>query len=311
MSTSIKNGSRKNINDRPHIFYDGYWIRYYAPPLETLSAKRDLLVMLTRRTFHHTEPGINTPGHKVESARLSFISEQDPAKKRVNAAMLAGALFNRATDIFTSIVDLESKGIAVNQDNNLMLECSACFEEALELGKQVRHPSGHEGVDELWGEPFKVFTHSIANYYDSRYVKISQTMRAIDDVAQRIVDTFESVPCFQATGGTVRDFARAARVETELMKSDPDFFKNWPEFVTLKEKIKAFEPEPQQGLSALARLQLQKGARLLGEGADLISYMAGVRVPMPKSKRYFLQSLEQFDLDCQGVGLRSGIKPPS
>ena len=110
MSISIKNGSRKNINDRPHIFYDGYWIRYYAPPLETLSAKRDLLVMLTRRTFHHTEPGINTPGHKVESARLSFISEQDPAKKRVNAAMLAGALFNRATDIFTSIVDLESKG---------------------------------------------------------------------------------------------------------------------------------------------------------------------------------------------------------
>ena len=90
--------------------------------------------MLTRRTFHHTEPGINTPGSKVESARLSFISEQDPAKKRVNAAMLAGALFNRATDIFTSIVDLESKGIAVNQDNNLMLECSACFEEALELG---------------------------------------------------------------------------------------------------------------------------------------------------------------------------------
>ena len=120
MNTSINNGSRKDINSRPHIYYDGYWIRYYAPPAETLSAKRDLLLMLTRRTFHHTEPGINTPGNKVETARSSYESERNPACKRVNAAMLAGALFNRATDIFTSIVSLESKGIEVSTDNELM-----------------------------------------------------------------------------------------------------------------------------------------------------------------------------------------------
>ena len=119
MSASIYNGSRKDINGRPHIYYDGYWIRYYAPPEETLAAKRDLLLSLTRRTFHHTEPGINTPGQKTEAARASYEAEQDPARKRVNAAMLAGALFNRATDIFTSIVDLESQGIAVHQDNEL------------------------------------------------------------------------------------------------------------------------------------------------------------------------------------------------
>lgn len=305
MSVSIKNGSRKDINGRPHIFYDGYWIRYYAPPPETLSAKRDLLMMLTRRTFHHTEPGINTPGRRVDSARERYEVEQDPAKKRVNAAMLAGALFNRATDIFTSIVDLESKGIAVSQDNELMQECSACFGEALELGKQVRHPSGHEGIDELWGEPFKVFTHSIASYYDSRYVKISQTMRAMDEIAERMVHIFGNMPSFHGIGTTIRDFARTARVECEMMKSDPDFFKNWPEFVTLKEQIKDFQPAPPAGVSALARAQLQRGCRLLAEGADLISYMAGVRVPMPKSKREFLDALEDFDVDCQGVGLRS------
>lgn len=305
MSASIKNGSRKDISGRPHIFYDGYWIRYYAPPPETLSAKRDLLMMLTRRTFHHTEPGINTPGSKTESARERFNAEQDPAKKRVNAAMLAGALFNRATDIFTSIVDLESKGIVVSQDNELMRECSACFEEALELGKQVRHPSGHEGVDELWGEPFKVFTHSIASYYDSRYIKISQTMRAIDEVADRMMQLFSTMPSFHGIGAIVRDFARSARVECEMMKSDTDFFRNWPEFVTLKEQIKAFEPVPPAGLSALARIQLQRGSRLLSDGADLVSYMAGVRVPMPKSKRELLDSLDDFEVDCQGVGLKS------
>ncbi|SVD44061.1 uncharacterized protein METZ01_LOCUS396915, partial [marine metagenome] len=94
MNTGITNGSRKEINGKPHIFYDGYWIRYYPPPDETLSAKRDLLLVLTRRTFHHTEPGINTPGNRVETARQAYESERAPERKRVNAAMLAGALFN-------------------------------------------------------------------------------------------------------------------------------------------------------------------------------------------------------------------------
>ncbi|MGE4659496.1 MAG: hypothetical protein AAEJ16_01775 [Arenicellales bacterium] len=305
MNANINNGSRKDINGRPHIFYDGYWIRYYAPPEETLASKRDLLMSLTRRTFHHTEPGINTPGSKTEAARTSYETEQDPARKRVNAAMLAGALFNRATDIFTSIVDLESEGIAVSQDNELMRECSACFEEALELGKQVRHPSGHEGIDELWGEPFNVFTHTIASYYASRYIKISQTMKAIDDIADRIETVYGRMPSFQGIGNIVREFARASRVECEMMKSDPDFFRNWPEFVTIKEQIKAFNPTPPAGISALARVQLQRGCLLLSDGADLISYMAGVRVPMPKSKREFLEHLNDFEVDCQGVGLRS------
>ena len=304
MSASIHNGSRKDINGRPHIYYDGYWIRYYAPPEETLAAKRDLLLSLTRRTFHHTEPGINTPGQKTEVARASYEAEQDPARKRVNAAMLAGALFNRATDIFTSIVDLESQGIEVHQDNELMRECSECFSEALELGKQVRHPSGHEGIDELWGEPFNVFTHTIASYYASRYIKISQTMKAIDDIAARIETVYERMPSFAGVGRIVREFARAARVECEMMKSDPDFFLNWPEFVTLKEQLKAFHPTPPAGISALARVQLQRGCRLLSDGTDLISYMAGVRVPMPKSKREFIEHLNGFDLDSQGVGLR-------
>ena len=65
----------------------------------------------------------------------------DPERKRVNAAMLAGALFNRATDLFTSIVDLGEQGIKVSENNELMRECSECFQEALNLGQQVKHIS--------------------------------------------------------------------------------------------------------------------------------------------------------------------------
>ena len=113
MNDRIQNGSRKEINGKPHIYYDGYWIRYYAPPEETLTNKKELLDMLTRRTFHHTEPGINTPSANLDVARSSWEEENSPTRKRVNAAMLAGALFNRAADIFSSIVDLEQNGIHI------------------------------------------------------------------------------------------------------------------------------------------------------------------------------------------------------
>ena len=104
-----ENGFIKEINGKVSVYYEGYWIRYYAPPEDTLEEKKILIESLTRRTFHHTEPGINTPGEKLELAREAYDRETDPRRKRTNGAMLAGALFNRATDIFTSIVELAAR----------------------------------------------------------------------------------------------------------------------------------------------------------------------------------------------------------
>ena len=298
MNSAIQNGSRKEIDGKPHIYYDGYWIRYYAPPKETLAAKKELLDMLTRRTFHHTEPGINTPSANLDIARSSCDTESDPNRKRVNAAMLAGALFNRAADIFSIIVDLEQNGIHIGDDNELMKECGACFQEALELGKQVRHPSGHEGVDELWGEPFKVFTHSLASYYESRYLKISQTMQAIDSTAQRMIQSFRPIRYFQGIENDLLEYARAAREESGIMKSDPDFFTSWPKFVAYGERIGEFHLEIPEDLSPLSRTHIMHGKGLLIDGRNLLSYMAGVRVPMPKSIRDYHCELDEYDRTC-------------
>lgn len=65
----IANGTIESFDDSPYIYYDGYWIRYYKPPEESLSAKKKLIDALTKRTFHHTEAGINTPGDRLEMAR--------------------------------------------------------------------------------------------------------------------------------------------------------------------------------------------------------------------------------------------------
>ena len=110
-------GTRRVIDTIEYAFYDGYWIRYYAPLQDTLANRKRLIDSLTRRAFHHTEAGINTPGSSLDLARQAYASETDAQRKRVNAAMLAGALFNRATDLFTAIVDLGELGVQVSHGN--------------------------------------------------------------------------------------------------------------------------------------------------------------------------------------------------
>jgi|GEM_PF-5818719 len=240
-SDTPSDGDIHDDNGTRRIFVDGFWIRYYEPPEETPANHRALIISLTRRAFHHTEAGINTPGRNLDAARRAHEQETDPDRKRVNAAMLAGALFNRATDIFTSVVDLDRRGVTLSREDGLMRECSACFSEAMELGKQVRHYSGEEGIDELWGEPCKAYTMSIANFYNQRYLKIAQTMRSIE--------------------ATV-DAMRAAFVD-------------------------------EANLQELAPL-LHFCLKLIRDGRNLISYMAGARVPMPVSSRNYHLTLERF-----------------
>jgi len=143
----LENGSRRMVDGAEYVFYNDYWVRYYEPLEESLASRKTLIDNLTRRAFHHTEPGINTPGERLDTARAFYNNQTDPALKRVNAAMLAGALFNRATDIFTAIVELEEKGVRISRDNELMRSCGDYFKEALELGMEVRHFSGEEGID--------------------------------------------------------------------------------------------------------------------------------------------------------------------
>ena len=288
------NGTRRCIGEKECIFYDGYWIRYYPPPEDGLAAKKQLIDQLTRRLFHHTEPGINTPGDRLEAARAAFERETDPRRKRVCGAMLAGALFNRATDIFTSIVDLAARGVETSPDNELMRACEECFVEALELGKTVRHYSGHEGIDELWGEPLKAFSMSMADCYESRYLKIAQTMRDIDRIAGALVDPFKGDERFRGLGPLVYALALAAKQETETMRTDPAIFDVWPEFVACAERLLDFRPAMPVPCDESGQRRIEDGLRLIREGRDLLTYLAGARVPMPKSTDEFLALCRRY-----------------
>lgn len=288
------NGALQTLNGKQCIYYDGYWIRYYAPPPESPAARKRLIDHLSRRLFHHTEPGINVPGGRLDEARAAYDAQSDPARKRVNAAMLAGALFNRASDIFRGILDLQAQGVAIDPENELMVRCAEYFQEALDLGTQVKHYSGHEGIDELWGEPFKVFTTPIEHFYESRYIKIAQAMADIDRVANALNEALACEPGFEAVVVLVRDFAQAAKDVSETIRRDPVLFELWPKFVATGEALATSSAALKSGTSTQQRQRAAEGERLAGDGKALLTYLCGARTSMPKSTREFVSACEAY-----------------
>ncbi len=297
MSNNPENGTRRIIADKECVFYDGYWIRYYPTPENTLANRKKLIDDMTRRTFHHTESGINTPGERLEEAREAYAQEHDPARKRVNGAMLAGALFNRASDIFNAIVDLEAKGVKVSPDNELMVRCGDYFKEALELGKLVKHYSGHEGIDELWGEPFKAFSQPLDQLFESRYRKIAQSMKDIDRISARMVNSFTNDTVFGAAVPYIRNYCRAAKQQIELIKQDRALFTVWPEFVASRELVESFFIHLPTPIDTEKKQHIDQGVKLITAGTQLITYLSGARVPMPKSTSEFLEQCRLYDLN--------------
>ena len=288
----MANGTVGKVNDLACVFYDGYWIRRYEVPTDEDAARRELIDGLTKRVFHHTEPGINTPGYKLKNARAAYDRETDPERKRVNAAMLAGALLNRGSDIFGMIFQLRQRGIEITEKNELLLECESCFLEALELGSQVRHYSGEEGLDELWGEPLKVFSTPIADYYESRYIKIAQTMAAIDDVTDKIAQVIRTNAAFDGAEQLLNAFSLAANHEIEIMKTDPAIFEIWPKFVATGNKLSRFEANI-SGSASNAEL-IKEGNDIIRAGKKLIEWIAFARVPMPTTTTNFLAKCDAY-----------------
>jgi hypothetical protein len=280
---SIEGGTRRVIDGVERIYHDGYWIRTYPAPRDTLAQKKLLIEALTRRLFNHTEYGLDVPGHRMEAARAAYEAEDDAAKKRVKGAMYAGSLFNRAADIFRHLVELERAGIEMAPSNELMRECGRCLQTAYGLCHLVLHRSGEEGIDELWGEPFRAFTVPIEDFYDCRYVKIAQSMRDIDRIADALAETVGAMPAFDGLAPRVRDFAAAARTKAETLRTDGDVFDVWADFVAAGERLIDFKPVLGESPDAAQLLAVDIAGRLIRSGRDLIFYIARARVSMPKS----------------------------
>ena len=297
-------GTRREINGQERVYYDGYWIKTYPAPVDTLDAKKRLIEALTRRLFNHTEHGLNIPGTRLAEARHTYENETDPAWRRVKAAMLAGALFNRATDIFRKLVELQGDGIEINSSDPLMRECGKCLLDAMELGRFVLHRNGDEGIDELWGEPFRAFSIPIEDFYESRYIKIGQAMRDIDRIAGTMTGIFAPIAAFSSLIPLIRDFAKAAKIKTETLRTDPSIFDVWTTLVTAGERLVYFDPQGASLSSIEQALQhgVADGLQLIRDGHDLIFDITRARTPMPKSTAEYIRRCESHR--------ETGMAPP-
>jgi hypothetical protein len=294
MAEPIENGTRREIDEKPRVYYDGYWIKCYQPPADSLDAKRRLIEALTRRLFNHVEHGINIPGIRLDEARDHYNSETDPERKRVKGAMLAGALFNRAADIFTKAVELQAVGVEIAPDDALMRQCGQYLTEALELGRLVRHRGGDECIEEMWGEPFKAFSIPVEDFYESRYIKIAQTMRDIDRIAGALIEALDGCGMFPDVEPRVSELARAAKIKCETLRTDPDIFEVWPAYVVAAERLQACDPKLPRHASRSQSRTAKKGRRLVRDGITLVTHIVRARVSMPKSTEELLRRCHRF-----------------
>ncbi|MDR2880649.1 MAG: DUF1987 domain-containing protein [Azoarcus sp.] len=290
----IPNGTLRIVDGIKRVYYDGYWIKAYDPPADSLRAKKVLIQATTRRLFNHVEHGINIPGKRLGETREAFEKEQAPSRKRVKGAMLAGALFNRASDIFSKLVELQEQGIEIDEDNALMRECGDCLQEALSLGRMVLHRSGEEGIDELWGEPFRAFSIPVEAFYESRYIKIAQTLRDIDRISDAMVLTFANDPLFSDAPTIIRRFTDEAKNKCETLRTDENIFDVWTGFVVASEQLGAYAPSmPAQPDAPLMR-HAADGIRLIKQGRALVTYLSRARVTMPRSTKDYLERCEDY-----------------
>lgn len=297
MPNEIQNGARREISGKPCVYYDGYWIKYYEPPKDSLAAKKLLIDALTHRLFNHVEHGINIPGYRLNEAREAYEAEQDPAKKRVKGAMLAGSLFNRAADIFRKLVELQEYGVQIDSDNSLMRECGNCLMEALEFGRSVNHINGDECIDELWGEPFKAFSIPVEDFYISRYIKMAQAMRDIDRICEAMIYAINVDNLFPDINWLVIKFGEAAKIKCETLRSDPVIFDVWSTFVASAEALVDIKPSLPEHPSDVLIHQCEEGQRVIEEGKTLLTHIARARVAMPKSTHEYLDRCNAYHSD--------------
>ena len=293
MGKAVSNGTIKTIDRQKRIYFDGHWIKHYPYP-DSLAYKKELIDRLTKRVFRHTEPGINTPGNRLEEVREAYNSCEDADQKRVLASMLAGALLNRGSDILTKVVELEEMGVTVKSNNELLRECGRCFMGALEYGKHIRPLHGSEELDELWGEPFKAFTMPIDQFLETRYIKMAHAMNDIDQVSKTLIELFGSNEIFDGVAEMISELAEAAKLAIETDKRDHDIIYIWPRLVAAADVLNDFEPVIPEGSAHRIRTMGRRGVLLIREGTELIVELANIRVPKPKSTEGLIGRCQAF-----------------
>ena len=124
-------------------------------------------------------------------------------------------------------------------------------------------------------------------------------MRDIDGLAGKMEACFATLPGFAPIGALLRELASAAKLESETMRSDPVIFRVWPRFVAAGEGVADFRPVLPEDTTPEQRRLADDALRLIAEGKKVIEYLAGARVPMPKTTANYHRRCDLFRATCE------------
>ena len=98
-------------------------------------------------------------------------------------------------------------------------------------------------------------------------------------------------------------FARAARIKTETLRTDPNIFDVWPQLVTAAERLANFAPNENAGSAGNLSdgHSISDGLQLIRAGRDLIFFITRARTPMPKSTNEYIERCRAY--------LETGLAP--
>ena len=91
------------------------------------------------------------------------------------------------------------------------------------------------------GRTLPGFSVPLEEFYEGRYIKIGQTKRDIDRIADAMVNTFARMRMFPDIGPIIR-IALAAKIKCETLRTDPDIFDAWGNFATAAERLVGSPP---------------------------------------------------------------------
>ena len=119
-------------------------------------------------------------------------------------------------------------------------------------------------------------------------------MRDIDRIAEAMIANFAHIRAFAQIEAPIRDFAQAARIKAETLRTDPDTFDVWARLVTAGERLANFTPLPAANPVDAPAHSLSDGLQLIRTGRDLVFYIARARTPMPKSTCDYIERCETY-----------------
>ena len=136
---------------------------------------------------------------------------------------------------------------------------------------------------------------SMADCYESRYAKIAQTMRDIDRIADALVEQIEGDERLRGAKPLV------ARVRSICEGGDGDDahgsgdLRRVARIRRMRRATARISPPAPVPSDEIVQRRIEDGLRLLHEGKSLLTYLAGARVPMPKSTREFLDLCRRYE----------------